>query len=414
MRGLKQPLWVIAVTFSAVSVVEAQTFFSIEGTAASTGQYNMPPPPCGGVLVPPIFPVGGLPCPPVAPFPPAACLGGTSVDQDGNPLSGGPGFPVVVNSDGIMLEMMTPAGAPLGSAPVGAGAVLPGLVSGVGCDSLFDIYYITDGFFVAGVGVPPAGAVCGPPPVIVPPFPLVIAGGPACGLAYDPCTATLWTCDAGGFVTNYTLAGAALVTFPVPVLAPPLTGISVNLTNGNVQVTDGFMLAEYTPAGLLAPPAGHYLSLNPAPIPLWAAPVDGLGFALAPVNYGGSCSNTGFLPTIFSAGGYSYAGNPAFTIAEAGASPGAMSFLLVGFAAACPPLAFSGCTLWVAPPFLGIIATGPTNAAGGVRLTAPLPMGAPGPCAPPVGASVFLQFINFPGPGLIETTDGLTFTIGGI
>jgi len=400
----------------AGSEAGAQTVWSIEGTGPSYGEYNAPPPACP-LTVPPPYAVNPAPapvCPTNLPFPPLNCLGGSAVDNNGNVASGGPAVPVMVHSDGIVLEMTTPAGALLTSAVV-AGVVLPGPITGVACDSFADIYYITDGAGFVGVGIPPGPAACGPPPALVGPFGFV--GGPVgtriCGLAYDPCTGTLWTCDTAGFVGNWTLGGAFIGGwFAPPPFGVPLSGITVNVTNGNLQITDGALVGEYTPLGALAPAGAFHLAANPYAIPLWAGLVDGLGFSLRPQIFGTPCPAGG--PKIGTAGGYSFAGNAGFTITQSGATPGALSFLLVDTAALCPPLPFGGCSIWLAPPWSLLVSLGPVPASGTFTLPAKLPPPAGGPCAIPVGISLYVQFVNILGGGVAESTDALTFTIGAL
>ncbi|MEW6742196.1 MAG: hypothetical protein AB1486_05515 [Planctomycetota bacterium] len=400
----------------------AQTDWSIEGTLPSYAEYNAPPPLCP--TVPPpyavVFPPVPAPgCPANGPFPPLTCsvAGGTAFDNNGNPLSGGPPVPAMVHSDGFTLEMTTAAGAYITSMPVPPGAILGGPITGVGYDSAADVIWITDGFLAAGVGIAPA---CPIPAVIFPPFPIPSpTGAPQNGLDWDPCTGTLWAADCGGFVSNWAIGGAFLFGFPAsPPLGPMLTGLAVNTTNGNIQVTDGFVVAEFTPFGAVAPAGPFYLSANPFPIPLWGAPVDGLGFSLRPQNYGFGCSPVGPPPTITWGGGYPYAGNGGFTLAELGGPAGAIAILVFGFAPACPPLPVGGCpggALWVSPPFGGIIGVGIVPG-GGAALVIPAPIPPPvgGACGFPVGVPLFVQFVNIiPGGGL-ALTDALSLTIGAI
>ncbi|MFO0981330.1 MAG: hypothetical protein U1E76_06165 [Planctomycetota bacterium] len=407
-------------TLAVTSVTLAQTNWSIEGSKPSYGEYNAPaclvaPPPPYAVNPPPV-PGGG--CPTFGMFPPLSCRGGgTGVDNNGNFLSGGPAFPVVINTDGFTITMSTPAGAYVNSWPVPPGAILPGPISGLDYNSATDVIWISDGFFCAGLGLVPG---CPIPPIAFPPFPIPsCSGAPTCGLGYSPCTGTLWSCDVAGVVTNFTTAGGFLSCFLAsPPLAPILTGLTVNSTNGNIQVTDGFLVAEFTPAGALAVPGAFYLAANPYPIPLWAAPVDGLGFSLRPQNYGVGCSPIGPPPTIMFGGGYPFAGNGGFTVGETGAAPGAMAFLIFSLTRACPPLPIAGCPgtgLWIAPPFGGILFVGIVGGGGTVVVPAPIP-GA-GACGPPVGVPIYLQFVNKGGPippGKVQLTDALSFTIGAI
>ena len=399
--------------------LEAQTDWAVEGGMPSYGEFNSPPP--GAMTNPQPYAIIPAAVPPAAPglvpFPPMLPgQGGSAVDNDGNPLSGGPPAPVMVHCDGLIVELATTGGAFLSSFPAGGGPLLPGMISGVAYDNPADIIWLTDGMFCMGVGLPPApGAI---PPIIVPMFPLPLVGGVAAsGLAWDPFTGTLWFCDPLGMVTNCLVGGGPLITFPAsPPLAPVLMGITVNNTNGNIQVTDGAMVAEFMPGGGLVPPGAFYLSANPYPIPLWGAPVSGLGFSLNPQRYGmGFTMGPGPPPAIGSGGGNAWAGNPAFFLQQTGATPGAGAYLLYGFTPAIPGIpvkpTIPGATLWINPIF-GILFLGPVPAGGPMVLPLPIP-GPPNP----VGAPVFVQFLNvisFGSPKVIELSDALSFTIGQI
>ncbi|MFO0980270.1 MAG: hypothetical protein U1E76_00765 [Planctomycetota bacterium] len=143
---------------ATAAVTLGQTNWSIEGTIPSYGEYNAPacvvaPPPPYAVNPPPV-PGGG--CPTLLPFPPLSCRGGgTGVDNNGNFLSGGAAFPVIVNTDGFTITMSTPAGAYVNSWPVPPGAILPGLITGLDYNSAADIIWITDGLLCAGLGLAP-------------------------------------------------------------------------------------------------------------------------------------------------------------------------------------------------------------------------------------------------------------------
>lgn len=402
-----------SILVALTGVAAGQTVWSIEGTTPSYGEYNAPPP-CG--LAPPytiLFPPLAA-CPVNLPFPNLLCrIGGNDVDNNGNPLSGGPAFPVIVNCDGLTLEMVTDAGVYVTSGPIAG--LLPGpFVSGVAQDSALDITYLTDGTSVVGVFPPPGPAGCAPPPIAVAAFPLALPPGvpPACGLGYAPCSGTLWTCDFTGFIGNYAIGGAFLGGFSTAVITPPLTGITVNTTNGNLQITNGTMVAEVTTAGALAAPGAFYLSANPYPIPLWAGGADGLGFSLRPLKYGRGCPPPA-PPSIGSAGGYPYAGNAGFTVFETGATPGKTAFLVVSFGFSCPQIPFGGCGpgFAVSLPWFTLLPLGGIPASGTKSVTLPIPAASPAPCGLPVGVPLFLQFVN---AGPIEMSDGLAFTIGAL
>jgi hypothetical protein len=389
--------------------VPAQMVWSLEGTGPSYGEYNAPPPACP--ILPPPYAVFGPPagaCPPNLPFPLASCFGGTAFDNDGNALSGGPGFPVLIHSDGANLELLTPAGGYITSGSV-AGYICP-VVSGVAVDAAADVIYLTDGVSVVGVGLPPGPTSCAPPPLLFGPILLPVTT-PVCGLAFDSCTGTLWTCDPTGYVEHWTLGAVSLGGFfASPPLFTPLTGITFNTTNGNLQVTDGATVAEFTPTGVLAPAGPFYLSSNPYSVPVWAARVDGIGFSLRPQKFGRGCPPPA-PPSIGFTGGYPFAGNAGFSIFQTGATPGKSSFLLVSFGYSCPQLPFSGCApgFAISLPWFAMLPTGVIPLAGSVSAPIPIPPPAPPPCGLPVGVPLFFQFVN---AAPIEMSDGLAFTIG--
>src|SRR5262245_31647402 len=103
--------WLPAAMLAFTSAAFAQTNWSIEGSVPTYGEFNAPacptiPFPPYAVFGPPI-PLPG--CPTLMPFPPLTCRGGgTGVDNNGNFLSGGPAFPVIVNTDGFTITMSTP------------------------------------------------------------------------------------------------------------------------------------------------------------------------------------------------------------------------------------------------------------------------------------------------------------------
>jgi hypothetical protein len=381
------------------------------------GEYNSPPAAC----MPGALPYAIIIPPTLGPFPPGTgAFGGSAVDNDGNPFSG-PGNPAFLHTDGFMVDMTITGGGFVLTMPVGGGPILPGPISGLGYDDLGDIVWVTDGALCAGVGL--ANGV--PPPIIVPPFPLPLGGGFASGVDWDPCTGTIWFCEFGsGLVTNCTVGGGVVIFSFAAVgpLAPTLTGLEMNTAVpgiANIQVTDSFMVAEFTPGGLLAAPGPFYLTINPYPIPLWGGPVDGLGFSLRPQRYGVGCSPSGIPPVINFFGGHTWAGNAGFGVNQTGATPGANCFLVYNFFPQCPPVTPPNCPpgtgAWVFPWF-GIIPLGAVPATGNVSINLPLPPAAGGPCGPPVGAPVFMQFLNYisTGPIKFEFSDALSFTLGGI
>jgi len=184
----------------------------------------------------------------------------------------------------------------------------------------------------------------------------------------------------------------------------------------NIQITDGFIVAEYTSAGVLAPTTSFHLATNPYPVPAFGpSGAAGLGFTLRPVNYGIGCPGPGgSVPKIGFTGGYPFVGNAGFTLTMSGATPGTTAYLVADVSAACPPLSLPGCpsSVWVSFPWLIMLPIGVVPATGTITVPVPIPP-APGPCGPYVGVPLFCQFINvLPGPIVVETSDALAWTIG--
>lgn len=407
----------------AAPALIGQTSWGIESGGPTLGEFNSPPPLCVPLVppykvLPPPPPLPG--CPGLVSFPFACDLGGSAVDNDGNFLSGGPAFPAMLHSDGMSIVM---ADAITGTFIISWPAIsvlLPGPVCGLGYDSTGDVIWVTDGVFCAGYGLSPSCSA--PLPVIFPPFPLPLAGTAfASGLDWDPCTGTLWFSDCAGSVINCTTTGVPLSIFPTS--PTPLTGLTVNTAtvpvagmSPNLQITDGFVFAEMTSAGAVAPTTSFHLAANPYVIPAFGPTgVSGLGFSLSPVSYGVGCpSPAGTVPKIGFTGGYPFVGNAGFALTMSSATPGTTSYLVADVSAACPPLSLPGCpgSVWVSFPWLFFIPVGVVPATGTLTVPVPIPP-APGPCGPLVGTQLFCQFINvLPGPTVVETSDALVWTIG--
>ncbi len=415
-HGLRSFALAALICFLLIPAAFAQTTWSVEGSNPSYGEYNAADPLClpGGlpyaIFLPPVPPPG---CPPMGSFPPGECrIGGTAFDDDGNVVSGGTAFPAMLHSDGKIVEMTDPAtGAFILDMCVG-GFVVPGTVSGLGYDSANDICWVTDGLYCAGVSL----ANCAIPPTVVGPFMLPLVGGaPASGLDWDPCTGTLWFCDCAGHVVNCDTAGTLISFFSTQLPGGiEFTGLDVNVTNGNIQLTEGATVGEFTPAGPLAAPGAFYLKSNPYALPIWADKVNGLGFSLRPQKDGEACPPGG--PSIGYSGGYPFAGNAGFNIFQTGATPGAQAYIIYGTQEACPALPIGGCPgggVWIFP--FTLLSLGAVPAAGTVNLPVNIPPSGGG-CGFPVGVPLRVQFINVISlsPLVLEVSDALSFTIGGV
>jgi len=414
--GLFAKAWLVPAVLLlslVITTASAQTTWSIEGSFPSMGEYNAADPFC--LPLPPPYNIFMAPSPPppcagLNFFPAGDCeYGGSAFDDNGNSYSGGSAFPAMLHTDGRVVEMLDPAtGAFILDMFVG-GSVVPGQLSGLGYDSLNDICWVTDGVLCAGVGL----AFCTVPPIVAGPFPLPLIGGAeATGLDWDPCSGTLWFCDCDGNVVNTDTSGTLLSFFSTVLPGGnEFLGLDVNVTNGNIQITEGFFLGEYTPAGVLATPGAFYLQTNPYNIPNWTNVVNGLGFSLRPQIYGRPGPTTATLEIGYS-GGYPYAGNAGFNIFQTGATPGAQAYYIYGFNEVCPGLPLGDGWVWILP-FFGPFPLGAVPGSGTVTLPVNIPSSGGG-CGFPVGISLRVQFINVisPSPLVVETTDALSFTIG--
>ncbi|MEE9394887.1 MAG: hypothetical protein V3W41_20555 [Planctomycetota bacterium] len=226
-----------------------------------------------------------------------------------------------------------PLGAPdnIGPFPLPSAALLPAAIlpaGGMACDQTTSTVYVSDGVLISmdanspylllnglpfpipvppapaipplpGPGLPPFGPITGLAvdvaagilwasdpfsycayPLAPPYLPLIAAsipipgiplgGPPISGLGFESSTGTLWACDVGGLIYNFTPAGLPVGPQPVgalPFVVAPLNGLAVNTSNGpggfapppcsgqvpsnHINVTDGF--AVYDVAGISPP-----------------------------------------------------------------------------------------------------------------------------------------------------------------
>ncbi len=241
-------------------------------------------------------------------------------------------------------------------------------------------------------------------------------GAPFTDLSWDPATASIWACDAAGFVHNILVfagGGCAPAALPFPViacpLAGPLTGIAYDTNTPGVLaplpslfVTDGALVQYVTLGGGPSPPA-FYAPVPCLPVP---GPLAGLALTQRSVGYGAPR----IVATLDSFGQASSPG-PTFGIEITGTPPGSTVFLVAainipGPGFACPPLGAVGTTLWVSPPLLVILALGALPP-GCVAIPLAIPPGAP------TGVQVFMQVIMMAGgPPAADATNGLAFTLG--
>jgi len=397
---------VAAALVGAASFASAQTLYGISAGAVGTSIVTELVGPPGGACAYPT-PVG---LPPFATFVPFGCptVGGLPIAGILGDVAHDLVTDMVWATDGpTVTGWYTPAGLPASSFPTPPPL---GLLTGLGCNSAAGLLWMTDGVFVMATFLPAPG--CAPPPIAVPPFP-TLSPGPLTDIEWDPSSGTLFGCDALGFVTNMTPAGALgpFGIFPVPAcapaLVPPLQGLAVDTATPSILgppltllITDGITINKVAVPGAIAPPTFYF------PVPCWpaAAPIlKGLAFALHGVNFGMACSTTGAaVPAIGSAGNSTTPG--VFTITLAGAPAGMLAWLLVDTVAQCPALAFKGCPLYAAPVFL--FGPFPIPPGGAIALPAAIP-----PALPP-GILVAAQWVCTQPGGGFALTSGLECTLG--
>jgi hypothetical protein len=362
--------------------------------------------------------------------PPPSLLGDVAVDSVGD---------TVFLTDGIIIGQYVgdaACGVPPPCTPIQT-FVVPvayGLapLTGMGMDELgtytggVPTLWVTDGLFVAALGVP---AGCGVPPLLCGPFFVpTAAGAPLTDLTWDPnpntagTVGSLWACDAAGFVHNIpipvpcpppgtTVPIAFSFVPPSCGLGTPLTGIAYDLATpgvrsarGNLYVTDGFTVEYVDVGGAPATPQFYTpLLCNPAP-----APLNGLAYASHGINYG-------FPRVITTIGSFGQSTAPSATFGlewrnePAGTTLVALIVNLqsaVGTGYACPPLTGVGTLFWVNParPTTLTILLPPSSSAC-ASIPAPLPAGLP------VGLKIYCQFLFRSGSVTLDATEGLAITI---
>jgi hypothetical protein len=398
-----------AAVLCTASALPAQTLYTLTpGGPLSSTVVQLTGPPGGACAYPngpilgafPTFVPGPCPTPGAVPPPPAGLLGDIAHSQVTD---------TIWVTAGPFVTGYTPAGAPLATFPTPPPL---GPLTGLGMNSAAGLLWMTDGIMVGAVVAPPAGA-CGPVPLILPPFPSP-SPGPLTDIEWDPFSGTLFGCDAAGFVTNMTVAGAVgpFAIFPAvpgcaPALVPPLTGIAVDTGTPSVlgppltlTVSNGFIQHRIVPGGGVSPPTFY----APMPCgPLVGGPSSGICSALHGITYGVGC-NTGLgpVPTVAVAGNSTTPG--ALVVTLGAAPPGGLAWMIADIAPLCPAVAFKGCPMYTLPVF--VFGPFPIPATGMIAL----PLGLP--AALPIGAEAFGQWIcNPPGPGW-ALSPGFEFTIG--
>ena len=361
-----------------------------------------PAPPCGYPTGPV---VGGFPVPqPFAcpvPGPPLAPLGGdVAVDRVTD---------TTWVTDGALIAGYGPP--PLGaifSSYLALGFPVPGPITGMGFDGAAGILWITDGVLVAGIA-PPAPGCPLPPAVLVAPFPIAPPGGLATDIDWDPTTASLFVCDAGGFVSNWLPGGAPGPFAPFAVAfcpLAPLVGLAVDAGASAVLpipvlwVTDGATIA-YTDALGAPAPATFYSTVACQPT---AAPLNGLAATARPIAYGFGGDTTGAPAPVLGAVAQAITPSPGFALTVAGSIPGSVAVFAASLGALCPPfLLYGALPIQITPAPLFLLGAAPVGAGGAAILPAPIAL--------PFGATFFVQaFVLTPVPGR-QITNALEFTV---
>ncbi|MHC5210915.1 MAG: hypothetical protein ACYTG2_09380 [Planctomycetota bacterium] len=414
----------------------AQTLYGVEGGTATLWELTSAPGGVCGAPNPVFTPCGYSappPCPgPVVPAfaPPPSLLGDVAVDSVGD---------TVFLTDGIFIEQyvgdaacgVPPPCTPIQSFPMPTAYGL-GPLTGMGMDELgtytggVPTLWVTDGLFIAGIGVPVA---CGVPPLLCGPFFVATpVGAPLTDITWDPnpnitgTVGTLWVCDAAGLVHGIPVpvpcpgpgvAVSPFISFVPPScgLGVPLTGIAYDLATpgvrsqrGHLYVTDGFTV-EYVDVfgGPAAPQFYTPMPCNPTP-----APLNGLAYASHGITYGfprfsAGIGSFGQSTTPSGTFGLEWTGQPAGTT---------LVVLLVNFQSpvglgyACPPIPGAGTLFWVDPgrPTTLLLFL-PPGGPGCNPLPAPLPAGVP------LGLKIYCQFFFRSTSATLDATEGLAFTI---
>ena len=387
---------------AVLGVAGAQSLYEHDAFGTLTWpEFTGPPAACGypnGPLLSTWTYLQGVPCVWLNPVPPGSNFG----DVTDNMIKD-----LVYVTDGkSVAEFIAPIGQQTNVMPV-AGVFGTAPLTGLGFDGPANILWITDGAIVFGVTPSPAGS-CAPPAPAVPPF-AHVGPGPATDVTWVPSVGLVVVCDAAGFVTGYTPAGAVAIPpyFALGVCGlagTALEGIAADTSTGCggtapvISISNGFTVARIFLFGGGAAPPTFYQTATCSPVPL---PMSlGLAYAARPIKYGAGSG------PIIKATGQSCLPSPTFSISVSAGPPGGVGYLIVGLSPACPPLTLLGQPLLVFP-LTTILGPFPLNAIGGFTLPAALP---PPGGAVPCGISVYTQWFTRSPANVWRSSDGLEFT----
>ena len=415
-RARVRPAWMLAVSiaFALASHVGAQSHYGYDGATSFVVEATGPPGPACGYPNGPILSAFPSPVSFVCPTPaamggPPNIFGDVAVDKTND---------TVWVTDGAIIAEYTASGAGLGT-PLVAFAPLPfgtgGLITGLGYDSVAGILWVTEGTFAQALTPPPPPGCPGVGAVVVPPFLLPIGVAVATDIEWDPVTATLWTCDTTGVVTNVLPGGAigpfgAFPAAPGPCgLAMLLEGLAVDTIGSTVfgiptfYVTDGLQVAYVLVGGGPAPPTFY----TPAPCFPATGPMVGLAFAARALPYGTGADNSGLAPPFIGSTGQTISPSAPFTVTLAGSVPASNAFLFMSTAGFnCPAVNVGGLPIYIdfltAPvQVLGIVPVGP---GGTASLTTGIPPGFP------PGISAYVQWFAITPTPSWQVSEGLAVT----
>lgn len=332
-------------------------------------------------------------------FMPDIAVGDIAVDREND---------AVWVTDGLVVANYAKDGTPLARFD---NPFAPFVLTGIAWARLNDCatLLITDGWKVAAVHLPLASSSPKRVSYALAPRRLVLAGL-ATDVDFDPLSYSLFFANSDGTITNELVNGglgrAGVFTVPPHCgdYVRGLTGIAVDTAAGDaLYVTDGFLVLRITMNGTFAEPTFY----SPQKYYEWpgSVPISGLAFDASPVVFGEPCGIPDVTPEIGWIG-QAISPNRSFALTVANATPHAPAFLLIGSAAAIPPVILPDVQLVVSPV---VALAGPfeVGSRGSLILPAPIPIGVGG-----AGLSVYVQWVVqteetlFASPGL-EMTFGL-------
>jgi hypothetical protein len=250
--------------------------------------------------------------------------------------------------------------APVAPAPVGA---LGGPLFGLAISPTAGVLYMTNGAVLGATPAMPPYVLVGAPA----PFAFPLLAPPMTGLDYDVLTGSLWGCDAGGNIYNFTAAGLPIGAQPVfPGAGLPMASdLVVNRHLGNVPG----LYVQFVGGGVFNYLTGGVQPSAPLGVPFGSE--GGLAFHDHPVNLGGGCGCGAGVGGVNGVNSPSVVGNLGFAFTLTDAPPLSTVICAGDFGVAPSPFP-GGCTLWLPlPPLFLFVLT--TDAAGDASQPIALP-----------------------------------------